>query len=154
MAPAAGFKMSASDLITDPVSHTGGGTLSHIPERCVPWGARGRGAAQQDSRQQPSPSCAPQYLWPPCPPFPVPSYQQGGQGCHSDIVTFFLHCHPCCQCLLSEWGQPMECGRTRAAVRGDTSPQCHFTSQTQVSSAHLRGSSTEGPSSEKSQETQ
>lgn len=58
MAPAAGFKMSASELTTDPVSHAGGGTLSHVPpERRVPWGVGGRGAAQQDSRQQRGLSC-------------------------------------------------------------------------------------------------
>lgn len=42
----------------------------------------------------------------------------------------------------------------RAAGRGGDLPQCHCTSQTQVSSAHLRESSTEDPSSEESQETQ
>lgn len=72
--------------------------------------------------QQPGLSCALQDSWPPCPPFPVPSCQQGGQGSYSGIVTFSLHCHPCCQCLLLEWGQPMECGRMRASMRGDTSP--------------------------------
>lgn len=76
----------------------------------VSLGEQGEEGLHSRKQAAARPVMCPHSIWPPCPPFPVPDCQQERQGSQSDTVTFYLHCHPCYQCLLSEWDSPWNVG--------------------------------------------
>lgn len=138
-APAAGFKMSTSELVTKRFSFlrrrwdaitrlslepaaSSFGELGEEGPHSTTAGSSLAHRVPSRTRGLPAHSLSPRL-------------EQAGEGsCSDEVVIFQLHLQTCHKrCLSPEWGWPVERGKARSVVRADASHWCYYASKTQVS---------------------